>query len=106
MPRSLVASAAKNSAPEVCFIGYNQRNMVGCVICKKAVQPRVSNPYFPFCGPRCRQIDLGKWVNEEYRIASDSGASEEGEEPSDLTDADTETTQTVYDPHSHFSRSS
>ena len=61
--------------------------MVACVICKKAVQPRVSNPHFPFCGPRCRQIDLGKWVNEEYRIASDSGASE-------LTESDEENLST------------
>lgn len=57
--------------------------MVPCVICKKAVQPRTSNPYFPFCGPRCRQIDLGKWVNEEYRIASEPGASEEENDPED-----------------------
>lgn len=62
--------------------------MVACVICKKDVKPRVSNPYFPFCGPRCRQIDLGKWVNEEYRIASDSGASELGEETEAPIDTD------------------
>ena len=61
--------------------------MVACVICKKAVEPRVTNPYFPFCGPRCRQIDLGKWVNEEYRIASDAGASEE-EQPNLSADAE------------------
>lgn len=57
--------------------------MAACVICKKDVQPRVSNPYFPFCGPRCRQIDLGRWVNEEYRIAGDPGASEDEESGSD-----------------------
>ena len=26
------------------------------------------NPRFPFCTERCRLIDLGKWVNEEYRV--------------------------------------
>jgi endogenous inhibitor of DNA gyrase (YacG/DUF329 family) len=23
----------------------------------------------PFCSPRCRLIDLGKWFNEEYRVS-------------------------------------
>ncbi len=32
------------------------------------VEPRAKNPSFPFCTPRCKTIDLGKWVNEEYRI--------------------------------------
>jgi len=22
----------------------------------------------PFCSERCRQIDLGKWLNEEYSV--------------------------------------
>ncbi len=22
----------------------------------------------PFCSRRCREIDLGKWLNEEYRV--------------------------------------
>ena len=25
-------------------------------------------PNFPFCSLRCKQIDLGKWLNEDYRI--------------------------------------
>jgi endogenous inhibitor of DNA gyrase (YacG/DUF329 family) len=38
--------------------------MAKCPICGKAiVAPRV-----PFCSERCRQIDLGKWLNEDYRI--------------------------------------
>lgn len=26
------------------------------------------NPDFPFCSPRCKLIDLGRWLGEEYRI--------------------------------------
>ncbi|MBI4237874.1 MAG: DNA gyrase inhibitor YacG [Deltaproteobacteria bacterium] len=26
------------------------------------------NPYRPFCSERCRQIDLGQWAMETYRI--------------------------------------
>jgi endogenous inhibitor of DNA gyrase (YacG/DUF329 family) len=25
---------------------------------------------FPFCSPRCRTIDLGKWLSGDYRIPS------------------------------------
>jgi endogenous inhibitor of DNA gyrase (YacG/DUF329 family) len=39
-----------------------------CPICKKAVKPREENRAFPFCSPRCKQVELGKWLNEEYRV--------------------------------------
>jgi endogenous inhibitor of DNA gyrase (YacG/DUF329 family) len=42
--------------------------MPKCPICDAAVKPRAENPSFPFCTSRCKMIDLGKWVNEEYRI--------------------------------------
>lgn len=25
-------------------------------------------PNFPFCSERCRKIDLGRWLSEQYRI--------------------------------------
>jgi endogenous inhibitor of DNA gyrase (YacG/DUF329 family) len=25
-------------------------------------------PQFPFCGPRCQTIDLGRWLGEKYRV--------------------------------------
>jgi hypothetical protein len=25
-------------------------------------------PQFPFCSPRCRLIDVGRWLGEKYRI--------------------------------------
>lgn len=27
-----------------------------------------SNPWRPFCGQRCRQIDLGHWADESFRV--------------------------------------
>ena len=44
-----------------------------CPICDKAVKPREKNPFFPFCTQRCKTIDLGKWLNEEYRVAGVAG---------------------------------
>jgi uncharacterized protein len=44
--------------------------MPHCPVCKKEIAPRAKNPFFPFCSPRCRLIDLGKWLGGDYRIAS------------------------------------
>ncbi|MEX1165333.1 MAG: DNA gyrase inhibitor YacG [Hydrogenophaga sp.] len=27
-----------------------------------------SNPYRPFCGERCRHLDLGAWASEEFKL--------------------------------------
>lgn len=31
-------------------------------------------PTFPFCSDRCKLIDLGSWLDEEYRIEESVGA--------------------------------
>jgi len=38
-----------------------------CPICKNTTTWE-ENPWRPFCSERCKLIDLGKWVLEEYRI--------------------------------------
>jgi len=42
--------------------------VVSCPACGKAVEWRPEYPYRPFCSERCKQIDLGAWANEEYRV--------------------------------------
>ncbi|MCL2723761.1 MAG: DNA gyrase inhibitor YacG [Polyangiaceae bacterium] len=42
--------------------------MACCPICNADAKTRESNAAFPFCSPRCRTIDLGKWLNEDYRM--------------------------------------
>ena len=37
-----------------------------CPICKKDVA--LGDPYMPFCGERCKLIDLGNWAAEKYVI--------------------------------------
>jgi endogenous inhibitor of DNA gyrase (YacG/DUF329 family) len=39
-----------------------------CAECRKPMPPREDNQNFPFCSARCKQIDLGKWFNEEYTL--------------------------------------
>ncbi|MFW6058627.1 MAG: DNA gyrase inhibitor YacG [Phycisphaeraceae bacterium] len=50
-----------------------------CPICGNPVAPSAKT--FPFCSPRCRKIDLGKWLKEEYTISRPIERSdlEEGE---------------------------
>lgn len=38
-----------------------------CPICETPVTPDTET--FPFCSARCRKIDLGKWLKEEYTIS-------------------------------------
>jgi uncharacterized protein len=47
---------------------------VRCPICSREFTvdfdaPRVKTPFFPFCSERCRAVDLGRWVEEEYRVS-------------------------------------
>lgn len=40
-----------------------------CPVCGDGVAARDENPVFPFCEPRCKQIDLGKWLGGDYVIS-------------------------------------
>jgi len=64
--------------------------MANCPICKKPVRARAENASFPFCTPRCKTIDLGKWMSEEYRIAGDPGELDEEELASEESEAEPE----------------
>ena len=39
-----------------------------CPVCEREVEPRDRNETFPFCSKRCRQVDLGRWLNEEISV--------------------------------------
>ncbi len=47
-----------------------------CPICKKAVKSADAD--FPFCGERCRTIDLGRWASGAYVISSPVKDTDEG----------------------------
>lgn len=38
-----------------------------CPICGKPVEWK-DNPFRPFCSERCKLLDLGRWVSEEYSV--------------------------------------
>lgn len=49
--------------------------MVTCPSCKSELVWDTSNRYRPFCSPRCKLIDLGKWANEEFVISRNEKTS-------------------------------
>ncbi|MBI5657969.1 MAG: DNA gyrase inhibitor YacG [Nitrosomonadales bacterium] len=57
--------------------------VVTCPQCGKEVVWNSDSPFRPFCGERCKMIDLGQWASEGYRIPLDeSGADQEPPPPS------------------------
>jgi len=65
-----------------------------CPVCRKTVKTSVQaksgqERFFPFCCRRCKLVDLGAWLDAEYKIVSKSQSEEftelfdAGELPSD-----------------------
>lgn len=42
-----------------------------CPQCGKSCRIGSDNPWRPFCSERCKLIDLGDWLNEQFRIPSE-----------------------------------
>jgi len=42
--------------------------IIVCPVCKNKTTWE-ENPWRPFCSERCKLVDFGKWVSDEYRIA-------------------------------------
>ena len=65
----------------------NEKSVIVLPIPPKHICPVCGKPpvekYRPFCGARCADIDLGKWLGERYRV-------ETNEEPENQTEKDLE----------------
>lgn len=46
-----------------------------CPICNAELPPQAAaeSPLFPFCSPRCKQIDLARWCDGKYAVVEDLG---------------------------------
>jgi hypothetical protein len=55
--------------------------IVRCPACGGPAVYGPENPYRPFCSARCRQIDLGAWASEQFRLPSREDAPAEAEPP-------------------------
>jgi len=47
-----------------------------CRICGKPATPE----HRPFCSGRCRDIDLGRWLKDSYRIETEEGPEDGADE--------------------------
>jgi uncharacterized protein len=61
-----------------------------CPIChtQLAVSRPEEAPYRPFCSSRCKLVDLGRWLNEEYRITEEPPESVETDDAEDTGEAE------------------
>jgi hypothetical protein len=44
---------------------------VACPSCRKPALYSPRNPWRPFCNERCRNVDLGAWASEQFRLPAD-----------------------------------
>jgi endogenous inhibitor of DNA gyrase (YacG/DUF329 family) len=51
--------------------------IVNCPTCSGKVEWTEANKYRPFCSERCKQIDLGAWAEEKYKIAGKAAEDEQ-----------------------------
>jgi len=56
-----------------------------CPQCGKEIKDP-KQPGRPFCSDRCKLIDLGKWISEDYRVAAVETDETDGEAPMTLKD--------------------
>ena len=57
-----------------------------CLVCGSDFDPKLSAS-MPFCSERCRQVDLNRWLNEEYGLP---WVPKDEEELEDFEEADGE----------------
>jgi len=71
------------------YCGENVRLIGGmkqrCPVCRKVIDRAIQREsregnFSPFCSNRCKLIDLGRWIDGEYRIVTElKTEKEEGE---------------------------
>ena len=48
--------------------------VVPCPTCRGPAVFGASNRWRPFCGERCRSVDLGAWASERFRVQAENPA--------------------------------
>ena len=56
----------------------SHERQVPCPTCKGPALYHERNRWRPFCSQRCRSIDLGAWASEQFRVAAESPADDDG----------------------------
>jgi hypothetical protein len=84
---------------------HNDRMLaMQCPTCTKEVRGPPENKAFPFCSSRCRTIDLGKWLDGDFRIPlrhieeDEDGLSASSPQPSPAQEPFTPAKSSARDP--------
>ena len=61
-----------------------------CPVCRKTIKASSQGEaerakFFPFCSQRCKLVDLGAWLDAEYKIVSELQPGRELDEPPDAS---------------------
>lgn len=67
------------SRPETHGPGMSAQRTVTCPTCAGPSQYTSDNRFRPFCSERCKQVDLGAWASESFRVPEASP----GQDPED-----------------------
>jgi uncharacterized protein len=51
-----------------------------CPICGRHFEPDPQHKASPFCGSRCKMIDLGNWLGEKYCVAGSGTQDDDPDE--------------------------
>lgn len=51
--------------------------MVRCPACGGDSVYAASNPFRPFCSERCKNLDLGAWASESFRVPEETPPDEQ-----------------------------
>jgi len=46
--------------------------LVACPACRGPSLYSPQNPWRPFCSERCKQMDLGAWASENFRVPANA----------------------------------
>ena len=71
----------ENSTPADFFVAkivMSTLHTVRCPQCGKTVEWTPASAFRPFCSKRCKEIDLGAWASESYRIPVVDDENEDG----------------------------
>ncbi len=57
-------------------------NKVRCPICESPMPGNWQDyPDYPFCSRRCRIIDLGRWLSEDYKVPDAAASDDQSSAP-------------------------
>jgi endogenous inhibitor of DNA gyrase (YacG/DUF329 family) len=51
-----------------------------CPVCGEEFEADPLRPGFPFCSPRCKLIDLGRWLDGSNNLPAEKPPAEEDDE--------------------------